>query len=100
VRAVAAQLIDEVSAAEMCGALQEFLNPNIQLLSGDAGGPQCAAGRAQQALDEGAEIILVRCCVIGSGATAQVAVDAALGDRVLDRLNVARPWSSTPELPS
>jgi ABC-type branched-subunit amino acid transport system substrate-binding protein len=45
------------SAAEM--ALAEFQNPNIQLLIKDDGGnPQGAQQGAQQALDEGAEIIL------------------------------------------
>jgi len=45
------------SAAEM--ALAEFQNPNIQLLiKDDAGNPQGAQQGTQQALDEGAEIIL------------------------------------------
>ena len=45
------------NAAEM--ALSEFLNPNLQLLIKDDGGnPQGAQQAAQQALDEGAEIIL------------------------------------------
>jgi len=45
------------SAAEM--ALAEFQNPNIQLLiKDDAGNPQGAQQGAQQALDEGAEVIL------------------------------------------
>ena len=45
------------NAAEM--ALAEFQNPNIQLLiKDDAGSPQGAAQGAQQAVDEGAEIIL------------------------------------------
>jgi ABC-type branched-subunit amino acid transport system substrate-binding protein len=45
------------NAAEM--ALTEFQNPNIQLLiKDDAGNPQGASQGAQQALDEGAEIIL------------------------------------------
>ncbi|KIF65878.1 ethanolamine utilization protein EutM, partial [Streptomyces sp. AcH 505] len=45
------------NAAEM--ALAEFQNPNIQLLVKDDGGnPQGAQQGAQQALDEGAEIIL------------------------------------------
>jgi ABC-type branched-subunit amino acid transport system substrate-binding protein len=45
------------NAAEM--ALAEFQNPNIQLLiKDDAGNPQGASQGAQQALDEGAEIIL------------------------------------------
>jgi ABC-type branched-subunit amino acid transport system substrate-binding protein len=45
------------NAAEM--ALAEFQNPNIQLLiKDDAGNPQGAQQGAQQALDEGAEIIL------------------------------------------
>jgi hypothetical protein len=45
------------NAAEM--ALAEFQNPNIQLLiKDDAGSPQGASQATQQALDEGAEIIL------------------------------------------
>ncbi|HEY2211904.1 MAG TPA: ABC transporter substrate-binding protein, partial [Bradyrhizobium sp.] len=45
------------NAAEM--ALAEFQNPNIQLLiKDDAGTPQGAQQGTQQALDEGAEIIL------------------------------------------
>ena len=45
------------NAAEM--ALAEFKNPNIQLLvKDDAGTPQGAQQAAQQALDEGAEIII------------------------------------------
>ena len=45
------------NAAEM--ALAEFQNPNIQLLiKDDAGSPQGAQQGTQQALDEGAEIIL------------------------------------------
>ena len=45
------------NAAEM--ALAEFQNPNIQLLVKDDGGsPQGAQQGAQQALAEGAEIIL------------------------------------------
>jgi ABC-type branched-subunit amino acid transport system substrate-binding protein len=45
------------NAAEM--ALAEFQNPNIQLLiKDDAGSPQGASQGAQQAVDEGAEIIL------------------------------------------
>jgi ABC-type branched-subunit amino acid transport system substrate-binding protein len=45
------------NAAEM--ALAEFQNPNIQLLiKDDAGSPQGAAQGAQQAVDEGAEILL------------------------------------------
>jgi ABC-type branched-subunit amino acid transport system substrate-binding protein len=45
------------NAAEM--ALDEFKNPNIQLLvKDDAGVPQTAQAGVQQALDEGAEIII------------------------------------------
>jgi ABC-type branched-subunit amino acid transport system substrate-binding protein len=45
------------NAAEM--ALAEFQNPNVQLLiKDDAGSPQGASQGTQQALDEGAEIIL------------------------------------------
>src|ERR1700676_5202535 len=67
---VAAQSLK--SAAEM--ALREFLNPNIQLLiKDDAGGPQGAQQGAQQALDEGAEIILGPLFASSVPATAQVA---------------------------
>ena len=53
--AVAAQSMK--NASEM--ALAEFLNPNLQLLiKDDAGSPQGAQQAAQQAVDEGAEIIL------------------------------------------
>jgi ABC-type branched-subunit amino acid transport system substrate-binding protein len=59
------------SAAEM--ALSEFLNPNIQLLiKDDAGNPQGAQQGAQQALDEGAEIILGPLFAQSVPATAQV----------------------------
>jgi len=45
------------NAAEM--ALAEFKNPNIQLLvKDDAGQPATAQGAAQQAIDEGAEMIV------------------------------------------
>ena len=45
------------NAAQM--ALDEFKNPNIQLLvKDDAGNPQSAQAAAQQALNEGAEIIV------------------------------------------
>src|SRR6201996_2870115 len=45
------------NAAEM--ALAEFQNPNVQLLIKDDGGsPQGAQGGAQQAVEEGAEIML------------------------------------------
>jgi branched-chain amino acid transport system substrate-binding protein len=45
------------NAAEM--ALDEFKNPNIQLLvKDDAGAPQTAQAGAQQAIDEGAEMII------------------------------------------
>jgi ABC-type branched-subunit amino acid transport system substrate-binding protein len=60
------------SAAEM--ALTEFLNPNIQLLiKDDGGGPQGAQQGAQQALDEGAEIVLGPLFASSVPATAQVA---------------------------
>ena len=60
------------NAAEM--ALAEFQNPNIQLLiKDDAGSPQGAAQGAQQALDEGAEIILGPLFAASVPATAQVA---------------------------
>src|SRR3984957_11327479 len=58
------------SAAEM--ALSEFLNPNIQLLIKDDGGsPQGAQQATQQALDEGAEIILGPLFALSVPATAQ-----------------------------
>jgi len=60
------------SAAEM--ALAEFQNPNIQLLiKDDAGSPQGAQQSAQQACDEGAEIILGPLFAGSVPATAQVA---------------------------
>src|SRR5438876_5836560 len=59
------------SAAEM--ALAEFQNPNIQLLIKDDGGsPQGAQQVAQQALGEGAEIILGPLFAASVPATAQL----------------------------
>jgi ABC-type branched-subunit amino acid transport system substrate-binding protein len=60
------------NAAEM--ALAEFQNPNIQLLIKDDGGsPQGAQQGTQQALDEGAEIILGPLFALSVPATAQLA---------------------------
>jgi ABC-type branched-subunit amino acid transport system substrate-binding protein len=60
------------NASEM--ALAEFLNPNLQLLiKDDAGSPQGAQQAAQQALDEGAEIILGPLFASSVPAVAQVA---------------------------
>src|SRR5580704_12483901 len=60
------------NAAEM--ALAEFQNPNIQLLIKDDGGnPQGAGQSTQQALDEGAEIILGPLFALSVPATAQLA---------------------------
>ncbi|MFL6838059.1 MAG: penicillin-binding protein activator [Bradyrhizobium sp.] len=60
------------NAAEM--ALAEFQNPNIQLLIKDDGGnPQGAQQSAQQALGEGAEIILGPLFAAAVPATAQLA---------------------------
>jgi hypothetical protein len=59
------------NAAEM--ALAEFQNPNIQLLIKDDGGnPQGAQQGTQQALDEGAEIILGPLFAVSVPATAQL----------------------------
>jgi len=59
------------NAAEM--ALAEFQNPNIQLLiKDDAGNPQGATQGTQQALDEGAEIILGPLFAMSVPATAQL----------------------------
>jgi ABC-type branched-subunit amino acid transport system substrate-binding protein len=59
------------SAAEM--ALTEFLNPNIQvLIKDDTGSPQGAQQATQQALDEGAEIILGPLFAPSVPATAQL----------------------------
>jgi len=59
------------NAAEM--ALAEFQNPNIQLLIKDDGGsPQGAGQVTQQALDEGAEIILGPLFALSVPATAQL----------------------------
>jgi ABC-type branched-subunit amino acid transport system substrate-binding protein len=58
------------NAAEM--ALAEFQNPNIQLLIKDDGGsPQGAQQATQQALDEGAEIVLGPLFALSVPATAQ-----------------------------
>jgi hypothetical protein len=60
------------NAAEM--ALAEFQNPNIQLLIKDDGGnPQGAQQGTQQALDEGAEIMLGPLFAASVPATAQLA---------------------------
>src|SRR5271154_2070019 len=60
------------NSAEM--ALAEFQNPNIQLLIKDDGGsPQGAQQGTQQALDEGAEIILGPLFAISVPAAAQLA---------------------------
>jgi len=60
------------NAADM--ALAEFQNPDIQLLVKDDGGnPQAAAQGAQQALDEGAQIILGPLFATSVPAAAQVA---------------------------
>jgi ABC-type branched-subunit amino acid transport system substrate-binding protein len=60
------------NAAEM--ALAEFQNPNIQVLIKDDGGnPQGAQQGTQQALDEGAEIILGPLFAASVPATAQLA---------------------------
>src|ERR1700758_955053 len=60
------------NAAEM--ALAEFQNPNIQLLiKDDAGNPQGAQQGTQQALDEGAEIILGPLFAVSVPAAAQLA---------------------------
>ena len=59
------------SAAEM--ALTEFLNPNIQvLIKDDTGSPQGAQQATQQALNEGAEIILGPLFAPSVPATAQL----------------------------
>jgi ABC-type branched-subunit amino acid transport system substrate-binding protein len=59
------------NSAEM--ALAEFQNPNIQLLiKNDGGNPQGAQQGTQQALDEGAEIILGPLFALSVPATAQL----------------------------
>jgi ABC-type branched-subunit amino acid transport system substrate-binding protein len=59
------------NAAEM--ALEEFKNPNIQLLiKDDAGSPQGASAGAQQAVSEGAEVILGPLFAASVPAVAQV----------------------------
>src|SRR6266849_8454211 len=60
------------NAAEM--ALAEFQNPNVQLLVKDDGGsPQGAQSGAQQAVEEGAEIILGPLFALSVPSVAQVA---------------------------
>ena len=88
------------NAAEM--ALAEFKNPNIQLLVKDDGGtPQGAQPAAQQALDEGAEIILgplfaQSVSAVGAGR----APARRAGDRVLDRRQRRRARRLSVELPA
>ena len=68
--AVAAESMKK--ASEM--ALTEFLNPNIRLLIKDDGGsPQSAQQAAQQAIDEGVEIILGPLFALSVPAVAQAA---------------------------
>jgi len=65
------------NAAEM--ALAEFQNPNVQLLVKDDGGsPQGAQGGAQQAVEEGAEIILGPLFALSVPSVAQVARSRSL----------------------
>ena len=73
------------NAAEM--ALAEFNNPDIQLLVKDDGGTGSGAQQAaEQALAEGAEIILGPLFAQSVSAAGQVARGARrAGDRVLDR---------------
>ncbi len=60
------------NAAEM--ALDEFKNPNIQLLvKDDAGSPQTAQAAAQQSVDDGAEMILGPLFAQSVSAVSQVA---------------------------
>src|SRR5690242_877964 len=68
------------NAAEM--ALAEFNSPNIQLLVKDDGGsPQGANAGAQQAISEGAEIILGPLFAASVPAVAQVARSRGIQDR-------------------
>jgi ABC-type branched-subunit amino acid transport system substrate-binding protein len=65
------------NAAEM--ALAEFQNPNVQLLVKDDGGsPQGAQGGAQQAVEEGAEIMLGPLFALSVPSVAQVARSRSL----------------------
>ena len=95
---VAAQSMN--NAAEM--ALAEFKSPNIQLLVKDDGGtPQGAQAGAQQAITEGAEIIIgplfaQSVSAVGAGrARAQYS-----GDRILDRCECGRARRLSVELPA
>src|SRR4051795_3842368 len=85
------------NAAEM--ALAEFQNPNLQLLmKDDAGTAQGAQQGTQQALDEGAEIILGPLFASSVPGTAQLARARRFGDRVLDRFKCRRTRRVSPEL--
>src|SRR6476661_4808175 len=67
------------NAAEM--ALAEFKNPNIQLLvKDDAGSPQGASAAAQQAVSEGAEILLGPLFATSVPAVAQLARTRGVSD--------------------
>ena len=88
------------NAAEM--ALAEFNNPDIQLLVKDDGGTAPGAQQAaQQALDEGAEIILGPLFALTVGPVGQLARAAQRpGDRVLDRHQCRRARRLSAELPA
>ena len=84
------------NAAEM--ALAEFQNPNIQLLIKDDGGnPQGAQQGTQQALDEGAEIILGPLfAAVGPDDGPAGACAGRFGHRVLDRFERGRTRRLSP----
>ena len=96
--ALAAQSMQ--NAAEM--ALAEFNSPNIQLLVKDDGGtPRARSRPPQQALDEGAEIILGPLFAHSVEPAGQVARAARrAGDRVLDRLQRRGARRLSAELPA
>ena len=82
------------NAAEM--ALAEFKNPNIQLLVKDDGGtPQGAQAGAQQAITEGAEIIIgpLFAEAVQRGRRGRAPARHS-GDRVLDRRQRRRAAAS------
>ena len=85
------------NAAEM--ALAEFKEPNIQLLvKDDAGTPQGAQQAAQQALDEGAEIIvgpLFAQSVSAVGSVAHASADATVTPQMIPSNRVAASVART-----
>ena len=87
------------NAAEM--ALVEFSSPNVQLLIKDDGGSSGGAQQAaQQALAEGAEIIIGPLFAHSVGVVGSAARQRGVPDRILDRCQRCHARRLSPELPA